>query len=413
MKNKRLFTLVVSICLILALVALPSASNCAPKGKPIHFGYLEPMTGIFASLGLAMLDGTRMAVEDVNAQGGILGRPVKVYYRDSEGSTKVIAERARRLILEKGVIMVHGECSTGVTTALAATATKHGVIHLNSELDALSPLANMSKYTIRLTPHLPSVTRSIARFVKEKHPELKTWAILVPDYAWGHEGAKLFTEAMEGIGAKAVEVVHPLGAGDFSPYIMKILDMKPDGLFSLAWSGDMIAFIKQSKPYGLYDKVFGFHYGHVVDICATLGKNMVPIWASLGDAYPLGPDTIEWSKKFNERMGYWPKSVYAGNYYDSIFIMKAAMEKAKSTEPDKIAKAFRGLRFKGIAGGPLYIRPESQLPEKEFVYLGHLAPNPKDSPPYFVADEIVKYPFAEVGITDEEARNYGCKFPFK
>lgn len=107
----------------------------------------------------------------------------------------------------------------------------------------------------------------------------------------------------------------------------------------------------------------------MVDIYVSLGKDAVPICASLGEAYSLGHDTRKCRKKLAEEMGYWPRSVYACNCHDSIFIMKTAIEKAKRTDPDKIAKA-----LKRHCWWPPYIRPKSQLLERGFVFLGHLAP---------------------------------------
>jgi hypothetical protein len=102
----------------------------------------------------------------------------------------------------------------------------------------------------------------------------------------------------------------------------------------------------------------------VVDIYVSLGRDTVPICASLGEAYSLGHDTRKCRKKLAEEMGYWPRSVYACNFHDSIFIMKTAIEKAKRTDPDKIAKA-----FKGIAGGPPYIRPNLSYSKESLCFL--------------------------------------------
>ena len=97
----------------------------------------------------------------------------------------------------------------------------------------------------------------------------------MPDYAWGHDCLKDFQYAMANSKLKGGEVkpfLHKFGEADFSGIIQQIADYQPDGLVTISWAGDMVTFLRQQKPYKLYDKIVGFHYGNSVGICKAMGR---------------------------------------------------------------------------------------------------------------------------------------------
>lgn len=386
----------------------------AQTKEPIKVGYLEPMTGIFASLGIGILKGVELAEKHINASGGIMGRPVKVLIEDEENKTEVAARKARRMIMEEGAIALHGSASTGVSMAICEAAKRNGVIYYDYEMDGTSVYAGMHKLAFRLGCDAPAPIRAIVKAFSTKYPNIKKWAALVPDYAWGHDCWDLFDEGtkkwMKGV--ETVKVVHPLGCSDFNPYILKINEMQPQALISFAWSGDMITFLKQAKPYGLYKKMIGAHYGHIVDIATALKDQMEPLWTGLDSGYPFLPSAINFSKQYKKEIGEWPPTDYTACYYDSLWVLKQAIEKAKSVKPEEIAKAMEGLTFEGKGAGWLHIRPTSHIADKKVFYIGQLGPN-KDFP-YFVAKNLISVPGNEATVTDEELKNkYKCPFPYK
>jgi branched-chain amino acid transport system substrate-binding protein len=386
----------------------------AQTKEPIKVGYLEPMTGIFASLGIGMLKGAELAEKHINAAGGILGRPVKVLIEDEENKTEVATRKARRMILEEGAIAIHGSASTGVTIALCEAAKRNGVIHFDYEMDGTSVYPAMHKLAFRLGCDAPAPVRAIVKAFSQKYPNIKKWAALVPDYGWGHDCWDLFDEGVKKWmkGVETVKIVHPLGCPDFSPFILKITEAQPQALISFAWSGDMITFLKQAKPYELYKKVIGAHYGHIVDICSALKDEMEQIWTGLDSGYPALPSAINFSRQYKKEMGEFPPTDYTACYYDSLWVLKQAIEKAKSTKPENISKAMEGLTFSGKGAGWLHIRPTSHIADKKVFYIGRLAPSKEF--PYFIARDLIEVPGIDATVTDEELKTkYKCPFPYK
>lgn len=386
----------------------------AQTKEPIKVGYIEPLTGIFGGLGIAMLKGTELAEKHINAAGGILGRPIKVIKEDDEGKNEIGTRKARRMILEEGVIALHGTVSTSGTSNLCQVAKKYGIIHYDYELDGTSVFEAMHKLAFRFGCDAPAPIRAIVKAFSTKYPNIKRWSALVPDYAWGYDCWDLFEEAVNKWmkGVEIIKVLHPLGCTDFSPYILKIMEKEPQALISFAWSGDMITFLKQVKPYGLYKKVIGAHYGSVIDLCMALKNDMEPMWAGLVEGYPFLPWATSWTKVYIKEMGGWPESDFTAQYYDSLFILKQAIEKAGSTKPEAIAKALEGLTFEGKGAGWVHIRATSHLPDKKSFYIGKLGPS-KDHP-FFVAKELIEVPGNDATASDEEAKSkWKCPFPYK
>jgi branched-chain amino acid transport system substrate-binding protein len=271
----------------------------------------------------------------------------------------------------------------------------------------------MHKLDFRLGDDGPTQMRGIVNVAEQKYPNFKKWAVLVPDYAWGHDCLKDFQDALAKSKLKGGEVkpyIHKFGEADFSSIIQQISDYKPDGLVSISWAGDMVTFLRQQKPFELYKKTVGFHYGNSVGLAKAMGKEMEHLWSGMDQGHPSLPPGKKFNEMFIKEYGKWVTEDTAACYYDSLFILKKAIEKAKSTKPEDIAKAMEGLEYDGMAGW-LKIRPVSHLPLKKAYYMGYIGP--KEGAPYWVATETVSIPYDKVMITDEEAKaKYGMPIPF-
>lgn len=386
----------------------------AKTKEPIKVGYCEVLSGLFGSIGTAEVMGAKMAEKHINAKGGIMGRPLKVIYEDTQCKAQDAARVAKRLILEEGVVALHGETCTSVTKVLSDVTKQYGVVHFDYEVDGASVYKAMHKLGFRLGDDGPTQMRGIVVLAEKKYPNFKKWAVLVPDYAWGHDCLKDFQDAMAKSTLKNAEIkpfIHKFGEADFSSIIQQIADYKPDGLVSVSWAGDMVTFLRQQKPYGLLKKTVGFQYGNSVGLAKAMGNDMERIWSGMDQGHPSLPPGKKFNDMFVKEYGQWVTEDTAACYYDSLFILKKAIEKAQSTKPEDIAKAMEGLEYDGMAGW-LKIRPVSHLPLKKVYNMGYIGP--KEGAPYWVATEIVSMPYEKVMITDEEAKNkFGMPIPFK
>jgi branched-chain amino acid transport system substrate-binding protein len=385
----------------------------AQAKEPIKIGYCEVLTGLFGSIGNAEVAAAKLAEKHINAKGGIMGRPLKVIFEDTQCKAQDAARVAQRLILDEGIIALHGETCTGVTSVLSEVAKKHGIIHWDYEVDGASVYKAMHKLDFRLGDDGPTQMRGIAQLAAIKYPKFKRWAVLTPDYAWGHDCLNDFKDAIANTplkGGEILPVVHPFGCADFSSYIQKILDFKPDGLVSISWAGEMVTFLRQQKPYKLYEKMVGFHYGNSVGICKAMGNEMEPMWSGMDQGHPSLPPGKKFNEMFVKETGEWVSEDTAACYYDAIYVMKKAIEMAKSSKPEDIAKKMEGLEYEGYAGW-LKIRDTSHLPLKKAYHMGFLGP--AEGAPYWLAKEIVSIPYEKVMVTDQEAKEkWGLPIPF-
>ncbi len=361
----------------------------AKNQDPIKVGYCEVLSGLFGSIGTAEVMGAKMAEKHINEQGGIMGRPLKVIYEDTQCKVQDAARVAKRLILEEGVVALHGETCTPVTKVLSEVAKQYGVVHFDYEVDGVSVYTAMHKLAFRLGDDGPTQMRGIVRLAEIKYPDFKKWAVLVPDYAWGHDCLKDFKDGLADSKLKDGEIkpfIHKFGEADFSTAIQQISDYKPDGLVSISWAGDMVTFLRQQKPYELFKKTVGFHYGNSVGLAKALGNEMEPLWSGMDQGHPSLPPGKKFNDMFVKEYGEWVSEDTSACYYDSLFILKKAIEKAKSDKPEDIAKAMEGLEYDGCAGW-LQVRPVSHLPLKKAYYMGYIGP--QAGAPYWMATEIV------------------------
>jgi len=384
----------------------------AQTKEPIKVAYLDVLSGIFAGQGVAQIKGVKVAEKHINAQGGIMERPLKVFYEDTAGKVQDAARIAKRLILEEGIIAIHGETTTGVTAALCKVCKDHGIIHMDYEVDGTSVYKAMHKLAFRLGNDGPTQVRGLAWLVLNKFPQARKWGALVPDYAWGHDCLKDLQEALAKAPAKmdVKAFVHPFGCADFSSYILQIQEYKPDVLVNFTWSGDFVTFLRQQKPYKLYQNTIGLNFGTPITVCMALGNDMEPMWTGLDEGHPSMPPGKKFNEMYQKETGEWVYEDTVAQYYDSLFILKKAIEMAKSTKPADIAEKMEGLEYDGHAGW-LKIRPTSHLPLKKAYHVGYLAPMP--GWPYWGVKDIVTIPYDKVMVTDQEAKEkWGLPIPF-
>jgi branched-chain amino acid transport system substrate-binding protein len=407
----------------LASAGVVGASILSPVGTPYLFaktkdtikvGYCEVTSGLFGSLGGAEITGTKLAVKHINAKGGIMGRPVEVIYLDTQCKAQDAARMAKRLILEEKIIALHGETCTSVTKVLGDVTKQYGILHWDYEVDGASVYQGMHKLSFRFGDDGPTQMRGIAQLAEQRYPDIKRWAVLTPDYGWGHDCLADFQEALAQTTLKNCEIkqiLHPFVCADFSTYIQQIIDFKAEGLVSISWAGDMITFLRQQKPYGLYEKMVGFHYGNSVGICKAMGNEMEPMWSGMDLGHPSLPAGKRFNEMYIKETGNWVPEDTVAAYYDSLFILKNAIESAQSIDPVKIAKAMEGMEYDGYAGW-VKMRATSHLPIRKTYNLGYMGP--VSGAPYWMATDIFTIPYEKVMVTDQEAKEkWKLPIPFK
>ena len=173
----------------------------------------------------------------------------------------------------------------------------------------------------------------------------KRWMNIGPDYAYGRESWASFISKLKELqpDAEVVGELWPkLMEKDFTPFIQKIVEAKPDAVWSSLWGNDAVNFVKQALPTGLFNNVkFAFTDGAALETLAPLGKDMPNGVFVAARYFFLSPDTPlnrnfvkTYLERFKEYPDYMAQETYAGVYF-----LKAAIERARTTDPQKVIKA--------------------------------------------------------------------------
>src|ERR1041385_3266901 len=241
-------------------------AEAQPKGNvpdtPYKIAHMTFFTGAAAVLGEPSFKGHTLAAEEINAQGGLLGkRKIETLKADENAGTDANVKEMRRLKLSEKVDLFTGVISSGNTPALGPVAEelKLLTIFVDGCTDFLFDKAVPNpKYVFRITNIQSADGITAAVGVAQTWPNVRKIAHIHPDYSYGRNASEHFTLALERLipGTEIVSENWPkLGTTDFTAHITKIMSAGPDLLVSSVWGGDYIAMYKQALRYGLFDKM--------------------------------------------------------------------------------------------------------------------------------------------------------------
>ena len=361
MKRTRVLNLVVLLLVCVGMIFTLSTISAAAEKQTVKLGVIAPMTGLFAGTGEPLSKGALLAAKMINEEGGVLGRKIEILVRDDEMRPAIGVRMARELHKEQGVNLFLGVVSSGIALALKPVV---------EEMDSLFIACAAHSTTITGKEFSPNVFRicddartrnyALAQMIHEKFPQVKRWANISPDYAYGHSCWDNFSEKMKQLNPEFTVVADrwpKFGAGGgYGPHISAIMQAKPDGLYSVLYGGDMIAFIREAKQYKLFDKLKVFTSSHIDwDIPYAVKKGMADVWASehyYDQAYDL-PVSKKYEDAFIKTYGkkyFLIAQGHATPGFDAVYAYKAAIEKAKSFKVADIRKALENLTIESPLG---------------------------------------------------------------
>ncbi|MFP5406041.1 MAG: ABC transporter substrate-binding protein, partial [Gammaproteobacteria bacterium] len=349
MTRLRLFSLAVrALCGVGACTGLLVPP--AQAAEPIRFGAIYIMSGSAATYGQFAKQGMELAAEEINRQGGILGRQIEFSLEDGQGKVDVAIQAARKLVFQGRVDALMGLDSSGVANGLVPIIPELGkplVITHAASPDVTGKLCN--KYTFRVSDNVNQHMTSAAIIAAESGA--RRWTTIGPDYAFGHQSWEYFQKYLKKARPDAefmTETAFPrFGAEDFKPFINSVMQAKPDGVLISVWGGDLVNFVRQAKNMGFFDQKFQvlFTLGAAAEVLTALGEQMPEgVWA--GTRYWFAshdnPVNKAFVKSYMDRYKV-PPSYNAEGAYVALHVYKKAMEKAGSTDGDAVAKALSGL----------------------------------------------------------------------
>ena len=330
------------------------------QAKTIRIGVPTILSGRVAQLGNSSRNAMTMEIERINAQGGLAGRPIEIVLRDSKGQAQESARNTRELVNTEGCeIIVDAESSAGAF-AVNEVARDLGVlcIHTNSETSSLTAdpkirLPNAFRCA-RQGVHDSVVGGSYAARMAEKQ-KLNRWATVSPDYAYGRDTTAQFLENLKHF-KPDIELVTQswpkLFQPDYTDNITKIMQSKPQALYSALWAGDLVAFIDQANIYALFGQTNLFAVNMADYTTLTAVKNL-PQGIHSGDRYlttfPDTPANKEFGEAYKKRFGDYPTN-WSWQNATVIRFLEAAAKKAGGTDGKKMAEALTGLTIESPFG---------------------------------------------------------------
>ena len=360
-----------------------------PQGKipdkPLKMGHMTYFTGPGAVLGEPSYKGHLLAAEEINAQGGFLGkRKIETITADEAVGTDANVKELRRMKLSADIDFFTGVISSGNTPALGPVAEELQLptIFTDGCTDFLFDKAVPNpQYIFRITniQSADGVTCAVA--VATSWPEVRKIAHIHPDYSYGRNAFDHFTIAISKL-LPDTEVVSEgwpkLGTTDFAAHITKAISAKPDLLVSSVWGGDYVALYKQALGYGLFEKM---------KFASMIAFGVAP--HAIGKDHPEGiiggvhsnyyfnyPPANRWPlntifvKKYFERWKEYPNFQSEGAY-TALYLLKAAIERANKLaggwpDDEAIISQLEGLSMAGPAGY-IHIRPDNHQAYKDAI----------------------------------------------
>jgi branched-chain amino acid transport system substrate-binding protein len=332
--------IMVFICLVLMGWSGPAQA----AEKPIKIGVVFIMSGPMGGYGKHGRQAVLMALDEINAQGGVLGRKVEALFEDDHLKADEGIRIVKKFINEDQVDFIIGPTSSGVALALADVVQEHKKILVLTQSAANSLTdAKFNPYLFSTLSNAMMHSRAGAYFVADK--PYKRWMNIGPDYSYGKESWNSFIGKLKELKPE-VEVVGELWPKllekDFTPFIQKIIEAKPDAVWSSLWGNDAVNFVKQALPTGVFNSVkFAFTDGAALETLIPLGKSL-PDGVYVASRYffttpdtPLNRNFVKtYTERFKEYPDYMAQETYAGVYF-----LKAAVERARTTDNEKVIEA--------------------------------------------------------------------------
>jgi branched-chain amino acid transport system substrate-binding protein len=305
--------------------------------------------------------GMQLALDEINAAGGINGKKVQLISRDDNGNPGDSVRVAEELVSRERVDVLTGGFLSNTGLALADFAKQRKFFFLAGE-----PLTDKivwqegNRYTFRLRP---STYMQVAMLVPDAVAlKKKRWALVYPNYEYGQSAVATFKELLKAAQPDVefvTEQAAPLGKVDAGSVVQALADSKPDAIFNVLFAGDLLKFVREGNTRGL------FKGRDVVSLLTGEPEYIDPLkdespnnWVVTG--YPwYGIQTPEHSaflKAYQAKFNDYPRlgSVVG---YSQIMSLAAGIKKARSTESEKLADAFKGLQV-NTPFGPIVYRAE-------------------------------------------------------
>ncbi|BAT61698.1 leucine-specific-binding protein precursor [Variibacter gotjawalensis] len=395
---------------LLGGVGMPAISRA--QSDVIRIGHLTPLTGFLGPVGEYAVMGVKLAAEEVNAAGGIMGRKVELVLEDSV-NPQTASSKAERLVERDKVSMIIGEISSASGLAIGQVANRLKTVFINTgcNSDALRG-ANCNPFMFHIEAANSMYVETAGNyFLRENLVKGKKWFTLTADYAFGHDLSRVARGFLQKHGGTLVgDELVPTDATDFSPYLLKIRQARPDVVASNLAGNQITNFIKQYAEYGLPFPIGGFGFDTVVAWGAGKG-NFAGIWPLPWHHLVDTPSSRKFVEAFTKKYGKPPENQSWGDYH-AFKLTAQAMNEMKSNESVKLSEHLRkGAKFDIGKSREGYFRPyDNQMIMEMYAVRAKEASKQKDQWDIYEALGTVPAPGEDLEVL-APPKDGACKMP--
>jgi branched-chain amino acid transport system substrate-binding protein len=340
--------------LIVALVALPACGG--GDGGTLKIAILAPLSGDVATFGESTRDGAMMAIDEWNADGGVLGKQIETVVEDSQCNAEAAVSAANKVIDQDGVKFIIGEVCSSASIPVSEVAMAKGVLQMSPTstnpsvtVDEFGKTKGLIFRACFIDPFQGTVA---AKFALD-NLGVKTAAVLLDqgnDYVRGL--AEYFRDAFEAGGGQVVVWETYTGEDqDFSAILTKVKDAAPDILYLPDYYSTVNLIAAQAREKGVTAVMMGGDGWDSPDLDTSVVEG--GYHTNHYSADDPRPEVQDFVSKYQEKYGAVPDAL-ATLAYDATNILLLAMEEAGSTDPAAVAKALEDMSFDVVSGNITY-----------------------------------------------------------
>ena len=332
--------------LLMVLILLVSMTACSGRGNgeaSIKIGSIHPLTGSMAYEGQAFVNAQNIAIEKVNAEGGINGRPLELIARDSMGTSSGAVNAALKLS-NSGVIAMTGTYTSSTAQVVSRTAEKTRVPFVVTVASSDNLLSNGYRYTFRTQPSVSTFSRNFLEYFQAiKTDDLKTVAFIYENSNYGTGIAEYIEEHLEETGLEIVGMMsYPATTSTLSSEVTRLASLNPDVLIPIGYYSDQSLLMKEILERDIHFKmIIGVANGAFSDakFTATYGTQVDGIYDINYRYNPNSEETQYMLKTYRETYGEdIPVAAIYG--YESIMVLADALRRADDVDdPESVRDA--------------------------------------------------------------------------
>lgn len=343
------------ILVLVTVMALFSLSQLSYAANTIKIGIVDTYTGPATTFTSDVLDGFKLAIDKINAKGGVLGKKIEFTTRDDKFKPDIGLAMAKELVLKENVTLLMGTISSSSTLAISDFAKKEKIPFFVTYAKSEKITGESGhKYVFNMNENTEMAGRAAAAALANK-PFVKYW-IAGDDYEYGHAIADGVWKNLQKLNPKVKKIGESwwkVGEADFTPYITQILAAKPDFIIVATGGSGMVNFQKAAKATGLSQKIP--FYQHTANELGTLlpqGKDApegVYGTSNYLFYFPDTPANKAFADEFRKAYNRYPKGAALVGYMTAQFIAEG-YKKAGKIDNEALIKAVEGLKLDSPIG---------------------------------------------------------------